>query len=402
MPLPVTNVYQKEETNISSVYTMAPGQFITYYKLPAYNDANFNTSTLSHLWGNLSLRTLGDYNVINQSYGNGGWLNTALAGLIESFYTSGAIAFVVDNERYRNRIYGQNVAMTIPINSSFSGSTSGFSATTLYSSFVYSPANLNKSTTSICAGCIVDTYSSEASVTWTNDQGIGFKYTPGTNPNTNNTKYPYFESGVVYLMSDKVYNTFSGATGSSNSWGYLYNQTNKYANGARQISTDPSNTQYLGTGGYDRIAGVLFLNSGLGFIFDKQLVQAFDTTKLNGDWTTVTGATTTSGFTNFVAADYDLAEFLNVNIVAGPNDWVSSTNSSYIGTNQDCGIAISTITLHDQNGECLAIAKPDKAIIKEEGESLVLDLKLPISGPLAESLATTVGRTDCNVSGIPC
>jgi len=402
MPLPVTNVYQEEQTNISSVYTMAPGNFVTYYKLPSYTDTNFNETSLSHLWGHLSLRTLGDYNVINQPYGNGGWLGTALEGLIESFYTYGAIAFTINNNRYRTKIYGQNVALTMPVNSAFSGTTSGLTAATLYSSFIYSPNNLNKSTTSVCAGCIVDTYESEASITWTNDQEIGYKSTPGTNPNPNNNKYPYFDSGVVYLMSDVVYKSFSGATGSSSSWSYLFGEASKYANGARQISTNPGNSQYTGVGGYDRIAGVLFLNYGLGFIWDKQLVQAFDQTKLNGDWTTTTGATTTSGFTNFVAADYDIAEILNVNIVAGPTEWVASTNSSYVGSNQNCGIAISTITLHDQNGECLAIAKPDQAIIKEEGETLILNLKLPISGPIGTSLADSVGRTDCAISGIPC
>ena len=402
MPLPVTNVYQEEQTNISSVYTMAPGNFVTYYKLPSYTDTNFNETSLSHLWGHLSLRTLGDYNVINQPYGNGGWLGTALEGLVESFYTYGAIAFTINNNRYRTKIYGQNVALTMPVNSAFSGTTSGLTAATLYSSFIYSPNNLNKSTTSVCAGCIVDTYESEASITWTNDQEIGYKSTPGTNPNPNNNKYPYFDSGVVYLMSDVVYNTFSGATGSSSSWGYLFGQTNKYANGARQISTDPSNTQYTGTGGYDRIAGVMFLNFGFGIIFDKQLVQAFDTSQLTGDYTTITGATTTSGYTNFVGADYDIAEILNVDIIAKPEEWPASSNSSYIGTGEDCGVAVSTITLHGEDGQCLAIAKPDEAIVKEQGQYLVLNLKIPVSEDIQTSLATSVGRTDCGISGIPC
>ena len=400
--LPVSDVYQQEKIDISTVYTIAPGSLVSYYKLPAYNDATFTTSSLSHLWGHLSLRTQGDYNTVNQTFGNGGWLGTALEPLVEAFGTYGAIAFSVNNTRYRTQVYGQNIGMMIPINSTFSGSTSGLSATTLYSSLVYNSDNLTINPTSLCSGTKADSYKSEPSIPWTNDQGIGFQFLQGTNPNPNDTNYPYYDSGVVYLMSNVVYNTFSGATGSSSSWGYLFGQTNKYANGARQISTDPSNTQYTGTGGYDRIAGVMFLNFGFGIIFDKQLVQAFDTTKLTGNYTTITGATTTSGYTNFVGADYDIAEILNIDIIAKPEEWPASSNSSYVGTGEDCGVAVSTITLHGEDGQCLAIAKPDMAIVKEQGQYLILNLKIPVSEDIQSSLADTVGRTDCGVSGIPC
>jgi hypothetical protein len=400
--LPVTDVYQKEETNISSVYTIAPGPLVSYYKLPAFNDATFTTSSLSHLWGHLSLRTQGDYNTVNQTFGNGGWLGTALEPLVEAFGTYGAIGFSVNNTRYRTQIHGSNIGVMIPVNSTFSGSTSGLSATTLYSSLVYNSDNLTKNPASLCSGTIADSVISDSSREWTNDQGIGFQFLQGTNPNPNDASYTYYDSGIVYLMSDVVYNTFSGATGSSSSWNYLFGQTNKYANGARQISTDPSNTQYAGTGGYDRIAGVVFLNFGFGIIFDKQLVQAFDQTKLNGDWTTITGATTTSGFTNFVGADYDIAEILNIDIVAKPDEWPASSNSSYIGTGEDCGVAVSTIALYDEIGQCLAIAKPDEAIIKEQGQYLILNLKIPVSEDIQSSLADTIVRNDCGVSGIPC
>jgi hypothetical protein len=42
------------------------------------------------------------------------------------------------------------------------------------------------------------------------------------------------------------------------------------------------------------------------------------------------------------------------------------------------------------------------AIVKEQGQYLILNLKIPVSEDIQSSLADTVGRTDCGVSGIPC
>lgn len=395
---PVTDVFTEENTSISSVYTMAIGPEITYYKIPAYN-SGFTMSSLSHLWSNINVRTEADYNIINQPYSSGGFLGSALEKIPEAFWTTGAVGFSIKNDNYRVQIYGQNIGMQIPINSTYPGATSGLTATTVYGSFVYNVDNLNKNPNSLCSAANIDSFISEPNKAWTSDQGIGFAYLQGTNPNTA-APYKFFDSGVVYLMSDVIYNTFSGATGSSSSWGYQFGQTNKYSKGARQISTDPSNTQYTGVGGYDRIVGAVFLNFGFGMIWDPQLVSAFDWSRvIGGDETTISGATFTSGDTAFVSQDYDISESLKVNIVAGQNEWVSSTNSSYIGTGQDCGIAISTVGLYDATGGLLAIVKPSEAIIKTPGNFLILNLELPVSANIQTSLADTRGRIDTG-SGI--
>ena len=386
----VQDVYQTEKTDISNIYTVAIGEEMKYYQIPAYSDATFVNSSLSHLWSFLNLRTETDYNLANQPFANGGLLGTALEGLPDSFYNHGMVGFSIPNSNYRVQTYGQNVGVKIPLDSTYTGMTSGLTATTIYSSFIYNPDILKKDFTSLCSGVQADEYKSEPAYEYTNNKGIGFKYIEGKNPNPA-SPYKFYDSGLVYLVSNDVSYTFSGATGSSTSWGYLYGQTNKYANGARTISFEAGNTQYTGTGGYDRVIGAMFLNYGFGFIFDPDLVKGFDWSTVTGDPTSLTGGTFTSGQTVFNGADMDIAEILNVKIVADGKTWQSTTNPSYIGTGADCGIALSTITLHNRVGDCLAIVKPDMALVKEDGKYLIFDLELPLSENIQTSLADTRG-----------
>jgi hypothetical protein len=146
--------------------------------------------------------------------------------------------------------------------------------------------------------------------------------------------------------------------------------------------------------------GAIFLNYGLGFIFDPELVGAFNWPIVNGDPTSITGGTFTSGQTAFNAADVDISENLQVKIVASTNVWKASSNSSYIGTGKDCGIATSTITLHNLQGDCLAVVKPDQALIKEQDNYLIFDLELPLSEPIQTSLADTRGTIWNGISSI--
>lgn len=390
---PVQEVYTTEELNVSNTYTIALGDEIKYYQIPSYNDTNFLTSSLSHLWSFFNLRTETDYNLANLPYTDGGRIGTALEQLPEAFWNKGAIGFSLSNSNYRVQVYGQNTAIQIPLDSTYTGMTSGLTGTTLYSSLVYNSDILIKNPYNLCSGTKADSFKSEPSKAYTNDIGIGYAYIDGKNPNPEGV-YKFYDSGVVYLVSNDVNNSFSGATGSSTSWGYLYGQTSKYSNGAPLISFDPTNTQFAGVGGYDRIVGAMFLNYGFGFIFDPELTQAFDWATVNGDPTSLTGGTFTSGSTAYRGQDLDLAEILNVKIIADGNTWKSSSNTSYIGTNADCGVATTTITLHDSMGMCLAVAKPDEALIKTDGKYLIFDLQLPLSENIQTSLADTRGVID--------
>jgi hypothetical protein len=370
------------------------GNRITYYRLLPINNTNFVNTPLSHNWSYLSLRTQSDLNKINNDYSNGGLLNTALSGLVDSFDTEGAVMFTIDNITYRTMISGQNFALKIPLDPLYTGSTSGLTATTLYSSFIYSKDLTEKDYTSLCSSVKGDELISESNREFTSNIGIGSSFIEGVNPDPNSQLTPYFNSGVVYLMSDNVFNTFTGSTGSSLSWGYLFGEQNKYSKGARTISFNPSNSNYTSlpgtTPGYDQIAGVLFLNSGVGFIFNKDLVNGMNWSTINGDPYTVTGATWSSGETYSIISDIDITKEINVKIVANPDEWVSSTNSSYIGNgSSDCGIAITNITLHDSNGQCLATIVPDNAMIKELTQYKIVDLRVPLSGSIGSPFGFT-------------
>jgi hypothetical protein len=138
----------------------------------------------------------------------------------------------------------------------------------------------------------------------------------------------------------------------------------------------------------------MFLNYGFGFVFDPDLVKGFDWLAVTGDPTSLTGGTFTSGQTAFNGSDMDIAEVLNVKIVADGETWQASSNPSYIGLGSaasSCGIATTTITLHDDMGNCLAVVKPDEALVKQQGKYLIFDLELPLSEDIQTSLADTRG-----------
>ena len=391
---PVTDVYQFSETNKSSVYSMGLGPEITWYKLPAYNEVGFTSSGLAHIWGYLGVYNQASINMMNLPQAQGGFIGTALERLSGAFENTGAVAFSITSDNYRVSIDGTNIALLIPLDMNYSGVTSGMSATTLFSSYIYNPGILDKNISSLCSPSDADSYRSEPSQRYTAELGIGYEYVPGTNPNSS-SDYPYFDSGITYLVADSIYKTFTGATGSSISWGYGYNVANKYQNGAPLITFDPSNPNpngFTGTGGYDIITGAFFNNFGFGIIWDPNLVGAFKWSASTGNFNSTSGATFSSGDTIFNAADLDFAEKVRVNIVMDAMQFNQSGNPSYIGLgNEDCGTAFTTLTLHDDVGNCVAIVRPDEAVVKTEGQYKIFDLDLPISGDITDSLADTRG-----------
>jgi hypothetical protein len=378
--LPVNEVFTQPERNISSVYTV-PGSNITWYRLYPFTDPNFFSSSLSHLWSKVGMYTEFNYNAANLPYEVGGQLNTALERLPSAFYQNGGAVFAISNSEYRVQLNGQNFAINIPLNSSYTGATSGLTATTLYNSFVYQPNLLQKDPNNLCTSSIVDSAISELSPEYTASFSIGNAYQEGTNPNRE-AEYSQFNSGVVYLVCNDINKSFSGATGSSLSWSYLYNQDNKYINGARLISFAPNNTQYTGIGGHDLIVGALFLNEAIGVIWDTDLVNAIDWPTVNGDPYSITGATFTTGQTASNVSDIDVSQNLHVNIILPSKQW-DSQNPSYIAQgDSDCGIAIDTITLNDEQQNCLALVKFDTTMIKTRDQIKLIELKIPISNPI--------------------
>lgn len=368
--LPVENVYTKTETVKSDLYNIL-GDGFTFYKVLPFTDTNFGNYSISHIWGNLGYYNEISYNTTNKSITSGGLLDTMLADLPKSFYSKGMIIGIVNNDDYRVELNGYNIGLRIPLNSSYSGMTSGLTATTLYSSFVYEPGILDISVTNLCDGTKADSQTQESNYIWTSNVGIGAKY---------NSTSEMYKSGVVYLFSDDIYYTFTGGTGSSISWGYQFGVDNKYSKGARLANPSKSQTLFKNT--YDRAVGMLHLQSGIFYLWDENIVDGFNWTNFTGNQ--LTGATTTSGNTYAVVGDIDTSVSLKVDIISKPSDWNSTTNPSAIG--EDCGTVFTSICLYDNNGNLLGVAKANEAIQLSDTNYTPLTLELPISGAINDDV----------------
>jgi hypothetical protein len=372
----------KNVVDESTVFTVAYNGEFTMSKIASVNDASFKTDGINSVWSLFDLYSQKKFDALNNTYADGGINDTVWQELISAYETNGMIMFQVDESNWRKSISAQNIEIKWPLNSSYSGATSGLSATTLYSSFIDEKSIRTKSTNSVCDPQIVDTLYSEPSVSFTDNFGIGYKYQVGDNPTNDSVQY---QSGMVFLMSNDS-NAWSG-TPSGKSWSTLYNIPNKYTKGADLI-TPIGNDR-------DVASGVYFVNSGIGFIFDTDFVKGFN-------WAGATGGTGTTGVSfvgneaYFNAADIDTKTTLQVDVILQTEDFTQSLNDSYredsIENGTNCDVAYNTITFHDSAGRCLVYAKASEAIIKPEGDFSVITLDIPVDGNIQESLADTRGK----------
>lgn len=371
----VEKVYPITEYNTSSQYNVF-GDNMTFYKVLPFSDVNFGDYAISHHWSDLNMYSNVSYTITNQPYTDGGLLQSAFENLPSSFMNYGMIVGVINNDQYRVELDGYSFGVRIPMNPSYTGMTSGLSYTTLYSAFIYSPSELTINKKDLCGGTTIDTKTSESLQQFTSSLGLGSPYVQGVNPSSNSL----FDSGIVYLVSDNIYKTFTGGTGSSMSWGYNFsNTTNKYALGGRTIDIDFSYTQHQGY--YDTIVGLVDTKSGMFYLWDKNIVEGFQWSGFTGN--PLTGVTTTSGNTYGIIQDMDTSVSLKVDIIVKPNEFTNTGNLSAIG--ESCNTVFTSICLYDELGNMLGVAKPDEAVtIPTDGYSPI-SLKLPISGAIVEN-----------------
>lgn len=396
-------MYTIDKTTVNTIrsisedlYTVAiyPSEWKWYYLDPV-TSPNYKNQSTNHLWMSLlGIYDQSSLNMLNQPYSYGGVQDTSLADLIDAFSNDGAYVFAINQDQYRVETNGYNLAINIPLDSSYTGMTSGLTATTLYSSFFYTEGCLNKDISTMCSGSKIDMVSSEPSRVFEN-YGIGYAYVDGLNPNVSDPNYPYFQSKVVALFNDYIYNTFTGSTGTSVSWSTGYGQNNRYGRfngqlaGFRAGQTNPSrwNTTY----GYDRAVGLYFIDKGVGVLFSSEIVKALDTTKFSGSF--YTGATSIeSGTTFVVTTDIDYSTQLEINLTIPSNEPNSTTNPSYIGQNDGCELAVDKLCLHDSNGGVVAIAQFDEALVL--GKIQPLAFKVPLDSGINENGLFNRGRID--------
>lgn len=378
------NIDQKRVINdvsTSDVFTVGYGGELTFSKIDSVNDAGFTSDGLNSLWSLFNLYSQKIYDSYNVDYSDGGLIGTVWESILDAYNSHGMIMFQTTEANWRKFISGQNVELQYPLNSSYSGGTSGLTATTLYSSFIDEASVKVKNTNSVCDPIILDTLYSEPSVSFTDKYGFGYNYQVGSNPVNKSKQY---QSGLVLLMSND-WTPFSG-TSTAKTWSDLYNIPNKYTHGAPLITPKG--------GSRDVAAGAFFTNSGLGFVWAEDFVNGFD-------WAGATGGTGTTGvsflpgvaFIN--APDGDSTTKLQVDLILQPDEFNQSLNDSYredsIENGSNCDVAYNTITLHDSQGRCLVYAKSSEPIVKREGDFSVVTIDIPIDGGIQDSLADTRG-----------
>lgn len=391
---PIENIYTSTEVTISSLYNIF-GDETVFYNVKPFTDVNFKNYSTSHFWSKLNMYSEIDYNIANTSIFKGGLLESSFQDLPEAFWSNGMIVAAFNNDKYRTQLNGYNFGLQIPLNSSYSGMTSGLTSATLYSAFIWDNNCLTTNPTSLCSGVIQDTKIAESSVPFTDGIGIGKKKKPkgrgSENPKIGGAggvsitesqvidNSGYHNSGIAYLVTDSIYNTFTGGTGSSLSWSYGFGRTDKYAVGAKSINTSYGNTRYSNY--YDPIVGMVDLNSGMVYIWNKDLVNAFDWSSFVGN--PLTGATASSGTTYAAVQDIDLEINLKIDIISKPGEWPSTTNPSAIGEN--CGTVVTNICLYNDKGDLIGLGKPSEALTIPTNGYMPINMVIPISGSINDT-----------------
>ncbi len=367
------------DKNCSDVFTMAYGSELKFTKMDSVSNAGFKSNKYNSLWSMFNLNSEKIFDSYNVDYSEGGMKTTLWESILDAYSTNGMIMFEVKDQNYRKSISGQNIEVKIPL----TGTTS---ATTLYSAYIDTESLKVKSTNGVCDPFKIDMAYSEPNKMFTNDFGIGYVYQLGTNPIMNG-KYDSncYDSGITLLMSND-WLPWSGSS-SAKTWSEGYNVVNKYTKNAAPLITPNGPNR-------DVVAGAIFNNSGLGFIWAEDFVNDFNWSGgTGGTGTTVVTFAPSEAYVN--ASDIDTSTKLQVDLIMNPKDFNTSLNQSYIEDSiengSNCNVAYNTITLNDSQGRCLVVAKSSTPIVKTEGDYSIVTIDIPIDGDVVDSLQKTRG-----------
>jgi hypothetical protein len=155
-----------------------------------------------------------------------------------------------------------------------------------------------------------------------------------------------FGTDVVYLFSDSIKRPQGVAT---KSWATGSNSVKPFTLHNKELFQFKNSTGITG----DTAVGIAFLDKGFIVITEPTLIV--------GTATTVTFNTLTTEI------------FQSITIVANRGEFAKSNNSTF----EDGDIVrISEIGLHDSGGNLIAIAKPDRHILKPINELITMSIKI--------------------------
>lgn len=348
------------------------------FKTVSGDDLSFILSPLtgspqSHLWmGPIFSVPVNDRmrEPFETTFSDGGYLDTAMEYLVTDVGDN-VVVVNISKDSFDMAIDGLAFNLSIPLDATYTGATSGLSTTTLYGAYMKTPLYDKKNNNGPCACSVMDNLISEESRLVTTEISQGLDYQPGVNPESNG----WYSSGLVYLFSDdiKTPNTPSGTTATTNSWSTGFNNDCPYTIGKKfpfNFRTDDVNGYYV-----DQPVGAVDLQSGVVTIFNTDLVNAFDFSVSTGG-TSTSGATFPSSLANSTFKSVDVEQSLNLTIIAGKNEFTTSTNPTYDPTTCDGSIYINYINLYDDSGKLVAVGVTDTPIKKEKNQIALFDMSI--------------------------
>lgn len=348
---------------------------ITAYHILGFNHPNWLNTQTSHLATHLNMYGLVSLNTMSQQYPVG-LSGTAFQDLYTSLSDTGVVVLDIKSNNYRTCLDG-TFAINVPLDPSYTGMTSGLTATTLYSSYIWDPTALELANGNFCAATKLDRQRSEANSFYTDNLlGIGNPRIEGVNPKQDGI----FDSRVAFLMTNDVYYTFTGSTGTSVGWDYNFGLENQFTKGRRPIATDLTNTYIQGF--YDRVQGMIDINSGLLFLWGP-VAEAFDWTQFTGDKYTTGATPNASGTTIIDARDWDYQVGVKISVII-KNDMYNNTNNPSMIGNTNCNTVFNRVCFYNKFGDLLAQAVLNTP--KElNGSFIPMEFFLPTAGIIEDT-----------------
>ena len=167
-----------------------------------------------------------------------------------------------------------------------------------------------------------------------------------------------FGNNIAYLFSDDIKKPGNDAT---KSWSTGYGKTRPYSVNNKELFNMIDRTNVTG----DTAVGVAYLDKGFIVITEPSIVNDMDLS---------TGSTTASA-TTVTYDHYSTEVFQSINVIANRGEFAKSKNSTF-----ETGdiVRISEIGLYDDANNLIAIAKPDRHIVKRTNQLVSLAIKINV------------------------
>lgn len=303
-----------------------------------------------------------------KSFQDGGYKGTALEYLVTDT-TDQIVVIDINKDSFESGIDGLHFKITLPLDPTSTGATSGLTTTELYGAYMKTPLYEKKNTSGPCSTNVLDNLLSEESTDVTDKVNIGLDRQPGINPESSG----YYNSGVLYLFCDDIRrpNIPSDTTGTTNSWSTGFGMGAPYTLNKKfpfNFRSDERNGYYV-----DQPVGVVDLLGGKVIIFNKDLVDSLNFGLVGGGDPTE-GVTFSGEALKLEYRSYNVAQGWNMTLIAGKNEFNVSNNPTW--NPNTCGdkVYITYIDFYDDQGNLVAKGVTDTPLSKGPDQTLAVNV----------------------------